>query len=725
MKAYWALIRIEMKLALRNRMALFFNYMFPLIFFFIFAQAFHAEQGGAILQVVAMVGTIGIIGNGLFGAGMRAVQEREQGILRRYKVTPISPLPLLTASMVTGVVMYLPYIALMLTIANRVYHMPVPERLISVFLFVAFGIIAFRALGLIIASVVNSMQESVVLVQILYFAMMFLSGASFPISIYPSWLQNLTQFIPATYLVSGLQGILLRRESILQNAVPVLAMVVTAAVALFISTKLFRWEKEEKIRNTAKLWVLAVLVPFFLMGTYQAYSKDNIEKAKLDNRVVRRSRTLLYRNARIFVGDGKVIEQGAVLVKNGKIEGVFEGAGPDAKQVNAEAIEASGKTILPGLIDVHVHLVAPGGVSDEAAMPSAESFERNLAAYLYSGVTAVKSVGDPEAMALKARTIVNSGQRLGAEFYICGPLFTADGGHGTEYFRQIPEKFRAAAQASFAKTPKTAEEAKQQVDALKKEGVDGVKAVLQASMPGFAFNRLDLGLLRAISAEARAQNLPLTVHTGEAKDVADALDAGTNGIEHGSLRDAIPAATFARMARDGVYYDPTMSVFEGLEQLSQRKTDTFNRSLVQQTATKGMLAATRKMLATAPAAPPFEANREYATANLIRAYKAGVMLVTGTDAGNPMVFHGPTVQREMELWVEAGIPPAVALQAATANSARFLRAQNRIGMLRKGMEATMVLVDGNPLQDIRVMESISSVVFKGERVDRSDLFDQN
>lgn len=174
-----------------------------------------------------------------------------------------------------------------------------------------------------------------------------------------------------------------------------------------------------------------------------------------------------------------------------------------------------------------------------------------------------------------------------------------------------------------------------------------------------------------------------------------------------------------------MYYDPTMSVFEGLEQLSQRKTDTFNRSLVQQTATKGMLAATRKMLATAPAAPPFEANREYATANLIRAYKAGVMLVTGTDAGNPMVFHGPTVQRGMELWVEAGIPPAVALQAATANSARFLRAQNRIGMLRKGMEATMVLVDGNPLQDIRVMESISSVVFKGERVDRSDLFDQN
>lgn len=463
---------------------------------------------------------------------------------------------------------------------------------------------------------------------------------------------------------------------------------------------------------------------FFFLGTYQAYTKDNIEKSRIDSRIVRRSRSVLYRNARIFIGDGKVIELGSVLVKNGKIEEVFEGSGPDPKQVNAEAVEAAGKTIVPGLIDVHVHLVAPGGITDEQAAPTHETFERNLAAYLYSGVTAVKSVGDPEEIALKARAMVNSGQRLGAEFFICGPLFTAPGGHGTEYFRQMPEKFRAAAEASFVRVPKSPEEAKQQVDALKKDGVDGIKAVLQASMPGFAFNRLDLGLLRAVSQESHAQNLPLTVHTGEAKDVADALDAGTNGIEHGSLRDRIPLELFTRMAKAGAFYDPTMSVFEGLEMLSQRKDTTFNRSLVQQTAPKAMLIATRKMLATPAKPAPFEADRAVATANLIDAYKAGVLLVTGTDAGNPMVFHGPTVQREMELWVEAGIPASIALQAATRNAARFLRADHRIGMVKKGLEATLVLVDGNPLQDIRAMESISSVMFKGERIDRSELFDQ-
>jgi imidazolonepropionase-like amidohydrolase/ABC-type multidrug transport system permease subunit len=724
MKAYLALIRIEMKLALRNRSALFFNYAFPLIFFFIFAQSFHAEQGGAILQVVAMVATIGVIGNGLFGAGMRAVQEREQGILRRYKVTPITPVPLLVSSIVTGVIIYVPFIALMLFLGKTIYHMPMPAQVGSLFVFVIFGVAAFRSIGLIIAAVVNSMQESVILVQITYFAMLFLSGASFPISIFPNWLQNVTQFIPATYLVSGFQGILLRNESIAQNKTAVLALIVTAAVAMFVATKIFRWEKEEKVRNSAKLWILAVLVPFFVMGTYQAYTKDNVEKARIDTRVLRRSRNFLYRNARIFVGDGKVIENGAVLIKNGKFEEIYEGAGPDPKSVNAEAVEAAGKTILPGLIDVHVHLSAPGGVADETYKMDGKMFERKLAGYLYSGVTAVKSAGDPVELELKTKAMVNSGQRLGAEFFICGPLFTAEGGHGTEYFKQVPEKFRAQAQNSFARTPKTAEEARQQVDALKKQGVDGIKAVLQGGMAGYAFNRLDLGVLRAIFAESKAQALPLTVHTGEAKDVADALEAGTNGIEHGSLRDAIPVELFARMVKDGVFYDPTMSVFEGLEQLSERKSTLFNRSLVQQTQTKEMLAATRKMLATKPSPAPFEANREIAMANLRAAYKAGVILVTGSDAGNPMVFHGPTVQREMELWVEAGLPATVALQAATANAARFLRVENRLGMIKKGFEATMILVDGNPIQDIRLMESISSVMFKGERVDRSELFDQ-
>ena len=95
------------------------------------------------------------------------------------------------------------------------------------------------------------------------------------------------------------------------------------------------------------------------------------------------------------------------------------------------------------------------------------------------------------------------------------------------------------------------------------------------------------------------------------------------------------------------------------------------------------------------------------------------------DAGNFLVMHGPTVQHEIELWVAAGIPIEVALQAATNNSAKLLRADKRIGTIEKGKEASLLIVDGNPLQDVHALSAISMVFFKGERVNRPQLFEQN
>jgi imidazolonepropionase-like amidohydrolase/ABC-type multidrug transport system permease subunit len=727
MKAYIALIKIDLKLATRNRTVIFFNIVFPLFFFFIFAQSSHAEQGGAITQIIAMVSTIGVIGTGLFGAGMRAAQERENNTLRRYKVTPIGPLPLLVSSMVTGLILYLPTIALILALAIGVYHMPAPPQLVAMVLFISIGVLAFRSLGLIVASVVNSMQESVILIQLLYFAMLFLSGATFPITDMPNWLQTVAQFIPASYLVSGLQGILLRNEGFIQNAAAVGALLVTMVVATFVSTKVFRWEKEEKVRPAAKLWVVAVLVPFFVLGGIQAFTKDNVEKAKIAERETRRSRTRLLRNARIFTGDGRVVESGSLLIKGGKIEAIYEGAAPDAKALDADPIESSGKTILPGLIDMHVHIVASGGFGDKSSDPTTQKyFLGALAAYLYSGVTAVKSVGDPLDRVLDAREMVNGGRRLGAQFFICGPLFTAEGGHGTEYFKYIPAQYRDKALSQFARLPKTPEEARKMVDDLKAQHIDGIKAVLESGAAGANFNRLDLNILNAIAAQAHAQGLPVTVHTGNAQDVTEALEAGANGIEHGSFRDKIPDQTFARMAKQGVYYDPTLSVAEGFRDLRSGNTFLLNRSLVQQVGPKELLNATLKYMQSEKK-PPFDfpIDLDIAKDNLLRAWKAGVVLVTGSDAGNPLVFHGPTTQREVQLWVDAGIPASVALQAATANSARFLGQSAHFGAIRKGLDATLLVVDGNPLQDPKALESISNVFLKGERVDRSSLFDQN
>jgi predicted amidohydrolase YtcJ len=182
------------------------------------------------------------------------------------------------------------------------------------------------------------------------------------------------------------------------------------------------------------------------------------------------------------------------------------------------------------------------------------------------------------------------------------------------------------------------------------------------------------------------------------------------------------------MARSGVTYDPALSTAEAFLNAAAGRLDVLNRSLVQQTAPARLLGGTKKAFAS----PDTQAMKKgigaypidmaIARDNLVRAWKAGFLLVTGSDAGNLLVFHGPTVQRELELWVEAGIPLAVALQAATLNAAKLLRKDTEFGSLQPGRDANLLIVNGNPLDDIRSTENISNVIFKGEVINPSALF---
>ena len=137
-----------------------------------------------------------------------------------------------------------------------------------------------------------------------------------------------------------------------------------------------------------------------------------------------------------------------------------------------------------------------------------KAIPRELAAYLYSGVTAVRSVGDPLDEAKKWRQAINAGARQGAELFLCGPMFTTAGGHGTEYFKALPDNIRKMAEAQTVRLPKSADEARAMVAALKGEDVNGIKAILEAGTSGMLFNRMDTGILRAIGEEARARDGP-------------------------------------------------------------------------------------------------------------------------------------------------------------------------------------------------------------------------
>jgi imidazolonepropionase-like amidohydrolase len=547
----------------------------------------------------------------------------------------------------------------------------------------------------------------------------------------PKWAQTLAQFMPASYLVSGFQGIFFRNQNLWDNAPAVAALLLSTVLGLFLAVQLFRWEKEEKIPPRNKLWVVAVVAPFVAMGMWQAHSKQHLGNNAALFRELQRSGVFLIRNTRIFTGDGKVIENGAVLVRDGKIAAVYEGAAPDPDTLKAEIVEGAGKTLLPGLIDAHVHLAASGGISTDSRDYDIEkTMPHSAAALLYCGVTAARSVGDGLDASLKLRKSIADGAMLGSQLFVCGPMFTAEGGHGTEFVAHLPAAIKDTVKAQLLRTPKTPEEARLQVRELKARGVDGIKAILEAGWgDGMLYDRLDLLLVRAVSEEAHLQHLPLATHTGDARDVADAVEIGSASVEHGSWRDEIPDRLLERMATEGIYLDPTLAVAEAYGLYFAGKPDTLNQSLVQQVVPARLLKATREFVGSGKSADPakaelFQHSLATARANLLRAWQAGVPLVMGTDSGNPMVFHGPGLHRELQLWVEAGIPVTVALQAATVNAAKLLRADKRIGAIRAGLDADLLLVDGNPLQEIAATSRISLVVFKGERIRRAALFEQ-
>lgn len=726
MNGYLTHILMNLRLTARNRMALVFTFMFPLIFFFMFGQLGDVV-GTQATQITGMVLTLGAVGSGLFGVGLRAAMEREQNILRRFKVAPISPAPILISGMVTTICLYLPLAAVVVVMGNQMYGAPYPPTPFSLAIFLICGLLAFAAIGSIIAAVVNSMQESQILIQAIYFPMIFLGGV-FPITLLPDWLQVVAQFIPTAYFMTGMQPILRGQESLADNLPAIAALLSTAVISGFLAVKLFRWEKDEKMKPAAKLWVLAVLGPFVLMGLWQMQDRGNIVKARVLERDLRRSGTWLIRDARLFLGDGAVIERGSVLIADGRIAEVYEGDPPaDPRIGDARPIDGAGKTLLPGLIDVHTHLASTGVAAEEADTDPEATMGRALAAYLYSGVTAVKSVGDSAEFSLALRDEITRGERLAAELFATGPMFTVEGGHGTEFVEFLPEALTELVNQLILRLPETANQARADVDELAGMGVDGIKAILDAGAGSTTFHRMDPAMLEAIADAAHANDLPIVVHTGDVQDIADAVAAGADGVEHGTAREPLTAEVIAALVNREVAYDPTLSVIESLRAFVAGDPSPLERTLVQQvaprelltTAVEGVSAQSNRNARDAYAGYPF--SLAIAQQNLLAAYQAGVLLSMGTDSGNPLLLHGPAIHRELQLWVAAGLPAEVALQAATFGNAQLLGAEDRLGLIRPGYEASLLLVDGNPLEDITSTERISSVFFKGERVNRTDL----
>ena len=269
MSTTWTLTKARMLLALRNRAFLFFSLVMPLAFLFLYLGIFGRGNPAEATYLMGPVLGLTVMGS-FWGLSVQLVMFREQGILRRFRLAPVGPGAMLASSILSNYILTLPTVILEFLLARWIFHMDRFGNLWGVWAFVTLGTVTFAAFGLIVASVTNTMQETQVINNAIWFVFLFLSGATIPLPVLPAWVQGLAVFLPPTYLITGLQRVLVAGATLWQVRAELIALAAGSALAFFISMQLFRWEPEEKVTGQAKAWAAATIVPFLLLGVWES-----------------------------------------------------------------------------------------------------------------------------------------------------------------------------------------------------------------------------------------------------------------------------------------------------------------------------------------------------------------------------------------------------------------------------------------------------------------------
>lgn len=432
---------------------------------------------------------------------------------------------------------------------------------------------------------------------------------------------------------------------------------------------------------------------------------------------------LVLKGGTLIDGTGRAPLPGSLIVIRGnKIEAVLHEDAPIPRQ--ARVIDTRGKTILPGLIDAHVHVGAGGGAIASPAEFAYDQVLKNLKGYLICGVTTVRSLTDSRDFILNLRAQERAGQIDSPRIFAAGPSFTAPGGHPTEIFRFSPNLL--AWTVRQVDDPQAAAEAVDELAAVK---VDVIKAIYDGGgyVEGFpTFPKLSLACLRTIIEQAHKKQLPVVVHTYSMKDVSEAVAAGADGVEHGVFDILLnrDSPLIQEMKARGVFYVPTLSVLEAFYGFLDHPEATNSRLIQQSTSPLIRSGFSRNqflMVHPARFAAWFREHMHIAQSNLRLLSQAGIRIALGTDAGNPMVFHGPGVHRELELMVEAGLAPMDAIVSATKTASELLGVGRLQGTVEPGKLADLLIINGDPLKDISQTANIETVIKAGRLLNRAKL----
>ena len=404
------------------------------------------------------------------------------------------------------------------------------------------------------------------------------------------------------------------------------------------------------------------------------------------------SSNIIYISSYIDVLNNKVIKNSSITITNGLISSIDPGyIKVDTSNI---LIDLRGYTLMPGLMDMHVHFgqeylsksERPGKVERETAAIMATQHAYKT---LKAGFTTVRQVGDSGMVAISLRDAINAGHVIGPRIFTSGKTIATTGGHADPTNGMASGAYiYPTAEDGVINGPYDAYAAVRQ---RYKDGADGIKLTVTGGVlsvaksgdnPQFTAEEV-VSVVRA----AKDYGMWVAVHAHGAEGMKRAVIAGVDSVEHGTF---MTEEVMDLMIKNGTYYVPTISAGEFVAE--KAKIDNYFPDIVRPKA--------------ASVGPQI-------AATFAKAYKRGVKIAFGTDAG--VQAHG-TNWREFVYMSENGMPPIETIKAATIETAKLLSIDMTHGSITVGKVADLVAVKGNPLNDMNLMQNISFVMKGGENV---------
>lgn len=393
---------------------------------------------------------------------------------------------------------------------------------------------------------------------------------------------------------------------------------------------------------------------------------------------------------------GAARTQVSILIHDDRISDVRPGfVSPEG----AEVIDLSNATVLPGLIDCHVHITSNfDGGNPVAEAVTETDFDHafrsvgNARDTLLAGFTTIRDVGADPGVVIALKKAVAKGEIEGPRMFVAGPPLGPTGGHGDPSNGFDPQLAHVGWGDWIVDSP---EAGRRVVRKLHQMGVDLIKIMPSGGVLSIADDPnaqlMDDDEIRAVVQTAHSLGMKVAAHAHGKQAIDHAVTLGVDSIEHGSFGDA---QSYALMKKHGTYLVPTMLIAQTVYDVAKSHPEQLPPS------------SAAKALAVVPSIK----------SNLANAYKAGVRIAFGTDQG--LAPHG-TNAREFALMVDAGMTPADAIWAATHNAADLIGDAKDIGSIQQGRYADIIAVAGDPLADVTELERVRFVM-KGGKVYKQD-----